>query len=93
MPNEKKVFSSTDAAPVVLYAKTSPSSELAYPLTGDEDGNLNVVVSGKYIPRWNSQVIDTSDPNDIIITYKMNGTTVATEEIVIVGTTTTITLS
>lgn len=41
MANEKKVFSATDAAPVVLYVKTDPGSELAYPLLSAAFGLVN----------------------------------------------------
>lgn len=44
MANEKKVFSASDAAPVVLYAKTDPASELAYPVTST-GGSLTVNVT------------------------------------------------
>jgi hypothetical protein len=45
------------------------------------------------VPRYDSQEIDESDPNNVIIIYKKGGTTVATKTIVISGTTTTITLT
>jgi hypothetical protein len=49
--------------------------------------------NGMSIPYHNSQVIDEADPDDVTITYKLNGTTVATKRIQVVGTTTTITVS
>ena len=45
MTNEKKVFSASDSAPVVLYAKTDPASELAYPVVANPDGSINVLVT------------------------------------------------
>jgi hypothetical protein len=57
-------------------------------------GEVAVIDSGKMrVPYHNSQVIDESDPNNVIITYKLDGTTVATKTIATSGTTTTITLS
>lgn len=52
-----------------------------------------VLRNGMSLPYHNSQVINEADPNNVVITYKLNGTTVATKTIAISGTTTTITLS
>jgi hypothetical protein len=69
----------------------------------DDMGNIKVSLGdpaqlaelggGMLIPRHNQQVIDESDPNDVTITYKLDSTTVATKEIVVSGTTTTITMT
>jgi len=66
----------------------------SYGLTKDEYKAATVETQrGMVIPYHNSQVIDEADANDVTITYKLNGTTVATKRIQVVGTTTTITVS
>jgi len=49
--------------------------------------------SGSDLPDYDESIIDEADPNNIEITYKKNGSTVATKTIVISGTTTTITIT
>lgn len=83
MTNTKRTWSTEDAAPIVLHALRSRDSDVAYPLIDD----------GMKIPAHDQQVIDESDANNITITYKLDGVTVATKTIVIDGTTTTITLT
>jgi len=92
---EKKVFSASDAAPVVLYAKRDGNSQLAHPIIGDTSGYLiTSPSSGMIIPRHDEQVIDESAaPALTTITYKLSNVTVATKTIAVSGTTTTITLS
>lgn len=53
----------------------------------------NFYKKGMDIPYHNSQVIDESDPDNVSITYKLNGTTVATKTIAKAGSVTTITVS
>lgn len=58
------------------------------------DGELLVSDSrGMGVPVHDSQVIDESDANNVTITYKLGGITVATKLIAVSGTTTTITLT
>ena len=69
----------------------------------DDMGNIKVsfgdpaqaaaISGGMYIPAYNSMVIDESAAPDVTITYKLDGSTVATKTIVVVGTTTTITVT
>jgi hypothetical protein len=92
MANDKKVFSASDAAPTVLYAKTDPASELAYPVLIDANGSL-AINAGWIIPNYDQQIIDESASPNVTITYKKNGSTVATKSIVVSGTTTTITVT
>lgn len=53
---------------------------------------LPVTTDGFAIPVFDTEVINEADPNNVIITYKKSGVTVATKTIVISGTTTTITV-
>lgn len=57
------------------------------------DGNKPVRMPAVPIPYHNQQVIDESNPADVVITYKLDGSTVATKHIVTNGTTTTSTVS
>ncbi len=92
MANEKKVYSATDAQPVVLYAKQTASEEKAYPLISSAVGGL-LIHTGFAIPAHDTQVIDESAaPATTVITYKLSGVTVATKTITISGTLTTITV-
>lgn len=90
--NIKKVFSATDAQPIVLYAHRDADGKLAYPILVTSSGSL-VVSTGMTIPDHDQQVIDEADPNNITITYKKSGAIVATKTIAISGTTTTISVS
>ena len=83
----KKVFSAPDAAPVVIYVKQDENSEHAFPLLE------KMMNPGFSIPKYDTQEIDESDANNVIITYKLSGVTVATKLIAISGTTTKITVS
>lgn len=78
MANEKKVYSATDAQPIVLYAKKDPASELAYPILVDSNGAL--IISG-LVPK-EYDYIDLSPPSQpTTITFKLggiSGTVVAT---------------
>lgn len=53
----------------------------------------NLYKKGMEIPYHNSQVIDETDPDNVTITYKLDGTTVATKTIAVSGAVTTITVS
>jgi hypothetical protein len=88
----KTEYSAVDAQPVVLYTKIDGASPAAYPLIASAFGTLHVS-TGLGIPAHNQQIIDEADPNNVIITYKNDGDTVATKTIVISGTTTTITVT
>jgi len=50
-------------------------------------------IQGFDIPQYDTQVIDDTDANNVIITYKKNGATVATKTISVSGHLTTITVS
>jgi len=50
-------------------------------------------ISGRYLPTYDTKEIDEADANNVVITYKLNSATVATETIAISGTTTTISLT
>jgi len=90
--NDKKVFSASDAAPVVLFAKQDASKEQAYPVIASASGGILVHTSFA-IPPHDKQVIDESGaPALTTITYSLSGITVATKTIVVSGTTTTITV-
>ena len=39
----RKEYSAVDAQPVVLYAKTDPTSQQAYPVVADANGNIATV--------------------------------------------------
>lgn len=43
MADTKKVFSASDAAPIVLYAKRDGDSEKTYPLIASDEGYLRIV--------------------------------------------------
>lgn len=87
MANEKKVFSATDAAPAVLYAKTDPASELAYPVVMDANGNL-IITSGLAVPKHDYiSLTPPALPTTIIFkTGGSGGTTVATLTLTYSGT-------
>jgi hypothetical protein len=53
----------------------------------------NVYKNGMEIPYHNSQVIDETDADNVSITYKLDGTTVATKTIAKAGSVTTITVA
>lgn len=52
-----------------------------------------VVDQGFSIPIFDQQIIDESNPNNVVITYKNNGVTVATKTIAVSGSVTTITMT
>ena len=88
----RKEFSAVDAAQSVLYVKRDPESEDAYPLLASKFGGI-LVNHGMIIPIHDQQIINESDPANVTITYKLDGTTVGTKTIAISGTTTTITMT
>lgn len=50
-------------------------------------------ISGFQIPAHDTEIIDETDPNHIVITYKLKGQTVAIKDIVIDGAITTISVT
>ena len=50
-------------------------------------------VAGFNIPKYDTQVINEADPNNVIITYKLLGVTVATKLISVAGSITTISVT
>jgi uncharacterized protein YfaS (alpha-2-macroglobulin family) len=54
---------------------------------------LPVSASGMVIPYHDQQVIEEADPDNVTITYKLNGVTVAVKTIAVAGTQTTITIA
>ncbi len=89
---QKKEFSAIDAAPVVLYAKLTTDDVFAYPVIASTFGTL-VISAGFAVPYHDQEIINEADPNNVIITYKRSGASVATKTIVISGSTTTITIT
>ena len=85
--NVKKEYSAPDAQPVIIYAKSDPDSEKAYPITSD------FFMKGMYIPRHDTEVIDETDLDNVTIVYKLNNATVATKTISISGKITTISIT
>ena len=61
-----------------------------------QDATITAIqtLQGLQIPIYDTEIVDETDPNSIVITYKKDGATVATKNITIIGavTTTTITL-
>ena len=92
MTTMKTEYSAVDANPVVLYTKKDADSPAAYPLLASAFGTLHVS-TGLGTPAHDQQVIDETDPNNVVITYKKNGVTVGTKTIVIAGSITTITVT
>ena len=88
----KKEFSALDAHPTILYAKRASDSDRAYPVLATSSGSLSISV-WLTVPTHDQQVIDETDPNNIIITYKLLGATVGTKTIGISGAVTTITVA
>lgn len=92
--------------PTVIHNATPPSladGDVA-PIQGDDLGNIKVSLGDPAqlallqqsmpIPEHDEEIIDESGaPSTIVITYKKNSATVATETITVSGTTTTVTLS
>jgi hypothetical protein len=88
----KKEFSAVDSQPVILYAKRDSNSDKAYPVLISEEGSLSFK-GGLYVPLHDQEIINEADPNNIVITYKLSGATVATKTIAVSGSTTTITVA
>lgn len=90
----KKEWHSLDAQCAVLYGKKTDANDICYPIFVNEAGALQVSdQNGMVLPYHNSQVIDETDSNNVTITYKLDGTTVGTKTIAIVGSITTITIT
>ena len=87
----KRTNWSPDIPAVVLYGKQTDTDSMSYPVTLGPNGEL-LVNNGLIVPIHNEQVIDETDPNDVIITYKLNSITVGTKRITVVGSITTITI-
>lgn len=82
MSYDKKVFSASDAAPTVLYAKKVASQEQAYPLLIDDSGRLSMSTIGYATPPgWQSKYDKDvrTDGQDVYIGFSPMGTTDATE--------------
>jgi len=62
-------------------------------VTLGDPAQVAALSGGMIIPSYNQMVIDESAAPDVTITYKLDSVTVATKTIVVVGTTTTITLT
>ena len=75
----KREYSAVDSAPVVLYSKR------------DTDDTKSFAVMAH--PVHDQRIIDKTDPNNITITYKLNGATVSTRTIAIVGEVTTVSIT
>jgi hypothetical protein len=68
-----------DTLPVQVYGKGASGLPVSLPASN--------------LPYYNSTVIDDTDPNNITVLYKLDGTTVATKTIVTVGHEITITVT
>lgn len=92
-------ISSSNPLPVDIKTDTIEQT------TGATHNDLNIAVSGKgsdgkvypltsFVPViYDSQVINETDPNNVVITYKLGATSKATKTIAVVGSTTTITVA
>jgi hypothetical protein len=58
-----------------------------------EDNPMPVTVDGFAIPMFDTQVVNETDPNNVTITYRRNGTTVAVKTIITSGAITTISVA
>jgi hypothetical protein len=68
---------------VQMYGRDSSGNPVQ--LVASDDGSLKVdsdTISGS---EYDTTSIDTTDPNEIVITYKLSGVTVATETITVSG--------
>lgn len=88
----KREFSTYDAAVAVIYGKKNADDTIAYPILLSPSAQISVT-TGLAVPAHDQQIIDESDPNNVVITYKLSGATVATKTIAVSGTTTTITMT
>lgn len=69
----KKEYSSVDAQPIVLNAKTDPNSQNAYPVLATSSGCL-LISSGMDIPAYDSIIISYSSGNISNVYYYIGGT-------------------
>ena len=87
MADTKKVYSRTDAQPVVLYAKQDGDKEQAYPIIANTSGNLEVSIVGLVKEAYDYVSVNTP-ALPTIITFKtggVSGPTVATLTVVYSG--------
>lgn len=85
----KKVFSSPDAAPVVIHAKQNADEQIAYPILVGSDGGL-LVASGLSPAKFDSIGIVYSGSNIAVVSYGSLGSLVATLTISYSGSTSNI---
>ena len=71
MTDARKVYSSTDAQPIVLFAKTDVDSQQAYPVTAA------MFNPGLSLPPFDSFVLGYTSTNLTSVTYTSSGSTVA----------------
>jgi hypothetical protein len=75
MADPRKVFSSVDAAPQVLFAKRDEDSQIAHPVLADSAGRL--IISSLVPKEYDSiELSPANQPTTIL--YKLAGLTVAT---------------
>lgn len=75
MSDPRKVFSSVDAAPQVLYAKRDEDSQVAHPILADSAGRL---IISSLVPKEYDGIELSPANQPTTITYKLGGVTVAT---------------
>ncbi len=74
--------------------KNSSGSEINPATEAKQDEIVGAIGKDKFnIPVYDTQVIDEADPDNITITYKLDGATVAVKTIATSGTTTTISVT
>jgi hypothetical protein len=84
MANDKKVFSASDAAPEVIYAKALAGAEQAYPMTADGVRNrLDVNTGLSALPGFSIPPFDRIDatyPTTVqeVYVYSLSGVTLNT---------------
>jgi hypothetical protein len=89
----KKEWGSPDAQTIVIYGKRTDDTSICYPVFVNAHGSLQVSdQSGMSVPYHDTQVI-TETPTLTTIVFSLSGSTVATKTILVVGSTTTITLT
>jgi len=89
----KKEWGGPDAQKIVIYGKRTDDTDVCWPVFVNEAGYLQVSdQSGMSIPYHDRQVIEET-PTLTTITFSLSGATVATKTILVVGSTTTITIT
>ena len=74
---KRREYKTTDAQPVVLYAKTDTESEHAYPVILGTDGVLKITQSFG-IPEYDEINMDYSGEDITKVVYTLSGVTQAT---------------